>query len=139
MADPERNQGGAESTAELVKQLANQMTTLFRQEVELAKAEMAQKGKRFGVGAGMFGAAGLLGLTAFAVLTACFVLALAVVMPAALAALVVAVIYGAGAGILALQGKDRVKEAAPPVPEQTAESVKEDVEWLKTRARSAKR
>jgi len=121
------------STGDLVSRLANEATALVRQEVELAKAELAEKAKETGKGAGMFGGAGILGLFAFGALTACLILALDTAVPAWLAALIVAVVYGAIGGVLALSGKRKVQEAAPPVPEQTVESVKEDVQWLKTR------
>ena len=125
--------------AELVKQLSEQTSRLARQEVELAKAELAVKGKRAGIGAGMFGGAGLFGFFAFAALTATFILALAEAVAPWLAALIVTVVYGAIAGVLALQGKNKVQEAVPPVPEQATESVKEDVQWAKTRAQSARK
>jgi hypothetical protein len=124
---------------ELLKQLSEETTRLVHQELELAKAELAQKGRQAGLGAGLFGAAGAIGLLAAAALTACFILALDAVMPAWLAALIVAVVYGAVAAILALRGRDRVKQAVPPVPEQTIETVKEDVEWAKTQMPSAKK
>jgi hypothetical protein len=124
---------------ELLKQLSEETTRLVHQELELAKAELAQKGKQAGLGAGLFGAAGAIGLLAAAALTACFILALAAVMPAWLAALIVAVGYGAVAAVLAVRGRDRVKQAVPPVPEQTIETVKEDVEWAKTQMPSAKK
>ena len=125
--------------AELVKQLSEQTSTLARQEIELAKAELAAKGKRAGIGAGMFGGAGLVGLYAFGALTAAIILALAEGLDGWLAALIVAVVYGAIAGILALTGKTKVQQATPPVPEATVDSVKEDVEWAKTRARAGRR
>jgi hypothetical protein len=124
---------------ELLKQLSEETTQLVHQELELAKAELAQKGKQAGLGAGLFGAAGAIGLLAAAALTACFILALAAVMPAWLAALIVAVGYGAVAAVLAVRGRDRVKQAVPPVPEQTIETVKEDVQWAKTQMPSAKK
>jgi hypothetical protein len=124
---------------ELLKQLSEETTRLVHQELELAKAELAQKGRQAGLGAGLFGAAGAIGLLAAAALTACFILALDAVMPAWLAALIVAVVYGAVAAILALRGRDRVKQAVPPVPEQTIETVKEDMEWAKTQMPSAKK
>jgi hypothetical protein len=124
---------------ELLKQLSEETTRLVHQELELAKAELAQKGKQAGLGAGLFGAAGAIGLLAAAALTACFILALAAVMPAWLAALIVAVGYGAVAAFLAVRGRDRVKQAVPPVPEQTIETVKEDMEWAKTQMPSAKK
>ena len=123
---------------ELLKQLSEQTSTLVRQEMELAKAELTEKGKRAGIGAGMFGGAGLLGLYAMGALTACLILALAEAMDGWLAALIVAAVYGLIAGGLALTGKEQGSRATPPAPEQATESVKEDVEWAKTRARSGR-
>ena len=123
---------------DLVKQLSEQTTELVRKEVELAKAELAEKGKRAGIGAGMFGGAGLFGFFAFAGLTATFILALVTVVEPWIAALIVTVVYGAIAGVLALQGKNKVQQAGPPVPEQAVDSTKEDVAWVKTRAKSAR-
>ena len=125
--------------SELVKQLTEQTRTLARQEIELAKVELTEKGKKAGLGAGMFGGAGLFGFLALAVFTACLVLALATAMEPWLAALIVAVLYGAIAGVLALSGKKQVQEATPAVPEQTVETVKEDVEWTKQRAQAGRR
>jgi uncharacterized membrane protein YqjE len=139
MAMPGDNELRDRSTAELLKRLSDETTTLVKQELELAKAELQEKGKRAGVGAGMFGGAGLFGVAAFAALTACVIAALDLAMPLWLAALIVAVVYAAVAGVLALRGKQKVTEATPPVPEQARESVKEDVEWAKTRARSGRR
>ena len=127
-----------QSVAELVKQLSEQTSRLARQEVELAKAELTVKGKRAGLGAGMFGGAGLFGLYALGALTATIILALATAMTAWLAALIVAAVYGAVAGVLALTGKSKVQAATPPMPEQATESVKEDVRWAKTRAQEAR-
>jgi hypothetical protein len=123
---------------ELLKQLSEQTTRLVRQELELAKAELTQKGKQAGAGAGLFGAAGAIGFLTLAALTTCFILALNAVMPAWLAALLVAVVYGVVAAVLAMRGRAKVKQATPPVPEQTIETVKEDVEWAKTQMRSDK-
>jgi hypothetical protein len=124
--------------AELVKQLSEQTTRLARQEVELAKAELAMKGKRAGIGAGMFGAAGILGLYAAGALTATVVLALAAAVAAWLAALIVGVVLAALAGALALRGKTKVKQAVPPTPEQTIQTVKEDVRVTKQRAQEGR-
>ena len=123
---------------ELLKQLSEQTTRLVRQELELAKAELTQKGKQAGAGAGLFGAAGAIGFLALGALTTCFILALNAVMPAWLAALLVVVVYGVVAAVLAMRGRAKVKQATPPVPEQTIETVKEDVEWAKTQMRSDK-
>ena len=124
------------SMGELLKQLSEQTTRLVHQELELAKAELTQKGRQAAAGAGLFGGAGAIGLAALGALTACFILALNAIMPAWLAALIVAVVYGAIAAFLALRGRDKVKQVTPLVPEQTVETVKEDVEWAKTQMRS---
>src|SRR5690349_16659362 len=124
---------------DLVKQLAEQTSTLVRQEVDLAKAEVAQKGQQAGKGAGLIGAAAVIGLLAAGALTAFLIMLLDGALANWLAALVVAVVFGAIAGILALQGRNRIRAATPAKPEQTVETVKEDVEWAKTRAASARK
>ena len=124
------------SLGELLKQLSEQTTRLVHQELELAKAELQQKGRQAGAGAGMFGGAGALGLAALGALTACCILALNAIMPAWLAALIVAVVYAIIAFVLVKQGQARVRRATPPVPTQTIETMKEDVEWAKTQMRS---
>jgi uncharacterized membrane protein YqjE len=138
LGDPGDSDLRERSMGELLRQLSEQTTRLVHQELELAKAELQQKGKEAGAGAGLFGGAGALGLAALGALTACFILALNAIMPAWLAALIVAVVYGAIAAFLALRGRDKVKQATPLVPEQTIETVKEDVEWAKTQMRSEK-
>jgi uncharacterized membrane protein YqjE len=129
---------GEESVAELTRRLSDETTRLVRAEVELAKAELAAKGKQVGVGAGMFGGAGLVGLYALGALTAAVILALTTAVAGWLAALIVAAVYAAVAGVLALRGKSQVQSATPPVPERAVESVKEDVEWTKQSVKSAK-
>lgn len=126
------------STGNLVKQLSEQTSTLVRQELDLAKAELTEKGKTAGVGAGMLGGAGVAGLLALGALTATLILVLAEAMDAWVAALLVTVVWAAAAGVLALAGRGRVREGMPPAPEQTVESVKEDVQWAKTQARSGR-
>ncbi len=150
-----------ESTADLVRQLADEtrtlvkqelefaraeasrmggsVTTLAKQELRLAKAEMAEKGRKAGPGIGMVGAAGAVGLLAAGTLTAFLVLALDGVMPNWLAALLVGLVYAVIAASLYYAGKGRVQDAGPLVPEQTVETVKEDVEWAKTQLGSGKR
>ena len=86
----------------------------------------------------MFGGAGMFGLYALGALTACLILALATAVTGWLAALIVTAVYGAIAGVLALTGKSKIKQGVPPVPEQTVESVKEDVEWTKRRVRDGR-
>jgi MFS family permease len=136
--DEQRTQLEDRPMAELVRQLSDQTTTLVRQEIELAKAEMTAKGKQVGIGAGAFGAAGLVGLYAVGAFTACLILALSTAVDGWLAALIVGVVYAAIAGILALVGKKRTQAGAPPVPERAISSTKEDVEWAKTRAKTAR-
>jgi hypothetical protein len=121
-----------QSMGELFKQLSDDLSTLLRQELKLAQAEMTEKGKKAGIGARMYGAAGIVGMLALLTLTTCLVAALATGMAVWLAALIVSVVYGALAGGLALIAKKRVSQATPPVPEQTIDSVKEDVQWAKT-------
>jgi uncharacterized membrane protein YqjE len=123
---------------ELLKQLSNETTTLVRQELELAKAEVREKAEKAGPGFGMWGAAGVTAMVAFGSLTAFLILALDGAMPNWLAALIVGLIYAAIAGFLYLRGKRRVQEAGPPVPEQTIETVKEDLQWAKHPTTSAK-
>jgi uncharacterized membrane protein YqjE len=138
MAGEQNNDLRERGTGELLKELSDHTTTLVRKEIELAKAELGEKGKKAGQGAGMFGGAGLFGLLAFGALTTCIIVALDSAVELWLAALIVAVVYGAIAGVLALQGRNKVQEAGPPVPEQATESVKEDVQWAKTQARSGR-
>jgi MFS family permease len=126
------------SLADLARQLSNQTTELVRHEVELAKAELRVKGKRAGVGAGMFGGAGALGLYALGALTAAIIAGIAEALPVWASALIVAALYGAIAGILALRGKKKVQQATPPLPQETVESVKEDVRYTKQRAQEAR-
>ena len=123
---------------DLVKQLAGQTSTLVRQEIELAKAEMSRKAEIAGKGAGMLSGAAVVGLLAAGALTAFVILLLSEAMDAWLAALIVAVVLGAVAAVLALTGRNRIRTATPPVPEQTVETVKEDVEWAKTRTPSGR-
>ena len=124
---------------ELMKQLAEETSTLVRQELALARAEMTQKGRRAGLGAGMLGAAGVAALLALGAFTAFLILALDGVMPNWLAALLVAAVYGAVAAVLGLRGKEKVQEAGSPVPEQTKETIQEDVQWAKTQLKSGKK
>ena len=126
------------SLPELLKQLSQETATLVRQEIELAKAEVSEKGKKAGIGVGMFGAAGVTALLALMAFTAFLILVLAEAMPGWTAALIVTAVYGIVAAVLGLQGKEKVKEATPPAP-QTVETVKEDIEWAKHPTTSAKR
>ena len=128
-----------ESMAQLVKELSHEAATLVREEVALAKAEMTEKGKQAGLGLGMFGGSGLFAVFSFGALTTCLIAALNTFMALWLGALIVAVVYAAVAGALAMTGKQEVKQAKPPVPEQTKQTLKEDMQWAKHQATSAKR
>jgi MFS family permease len=127
------------SMGELFGKLSAETSTLIRQEMELARAELTEKGKEAGKGAGLFGGAGAVGLLGAGALTAGVILLLDLAIAGWLAAILVGLVYAAVAGLLALQGRDRIQRATPPVPEETVDTVKEDVAWAKTRARSAKR
>jgi Putative Actinobacterial Holin-X, holin superfamily III len=124
---------------EVARDLTRDVSLLVRQEVELAKTELAQKGRVAAPGLGMIGGAGVAGLMAAGALTAFAILGLATFLPDWLSALIVGVVLAAAAYVLAKQGKERVEEAGTPVPEQAIETVKEDVEWAKTRATSARK
>ena len=127
------------SVAELARQLSDQTTQLARQEVALAKAELAEKGKRVGIGAGMFGGAGLVGFYAVGALIAAAILALATAVDGWLAALIVGLVLAAVAGVLALLGKGKVQTATPPLPTEAISSLQADVETAKTRAQEGRR
>jgi hypothetical protein len=127
------------SLGELFSKLSNETSTLIRQEMELARAELTEKGKEAGKGAGLFGGAGAVGLLGAGALTAGLILLLDLAIAAWLAAIIVGLLYVAVAAVLGLKGRDKIQAATPPVPEQTVDTVKEDVEWAKTRARSAQR
>ena len=125
-------EAGADPTlGALVHDLTEQMSTLVRDEMRLAQAELAEKGKRAGVGVGLFSVAGLLAFFGVAVLIATAVLALSLAMSAWLAALIVAVVLLAAAGVAAMLGKSNVERATPPKPEQAIEGIKDDVATVK--------
>ena len=109
---------------------SEQISRLVRDELELARAEMAAKAKRAGTGAGLFGAAGVTALYGVAVLLAALIALLDLVMPLWLAALIVAVVLLAGAGVLALLGRREVREVGTPLPAQAVDSVKADVQTV---------
>jgi Putative Actinobacterial Holin-X, holin superfamily III len=124
---------------EVAKNLTSDVSLLVRQEIELAKAEMAQKARTAAPGIGMFGGAGIVALCAAGALTAFAVLVFSIFLPEWAAALIVGAVLAAVAVVLVRQGKERVADAGKPIPEQTIETVKEDVEWTKTRASSARK
>jgi uncharacterized membrane protein YqjE len=123
------------STAELVKQLSEQVSELVRDELKLAQLEMTRKGKQAGVGIGILGGGGLVALYGLGCLIACVIIAISGVLAAWLAALIVGAALLTAAGVAALVGKGRLQKATPPVPEETVSSVKTDVEEIKERAR----
>lgn len=120
-----------ESIGDLLKRLSQDTSTLVKQEMALARAELTEQGKRAGKGAGMLGGAGVAGLLTLGALTATVIGVLDTGMAFWLAALIVTVVWAAVAGVLALQGRNEIKEATPPAP-QTVETVKEDARWAKT-------
>jgi uncharacterized membrane protein YqjE len=124
-----------EPVSDLLKQVSDEATTLVRQEIRLAAAEMTGKAKEAGIGAGMVGGAGYTLHLASLGLMLCLIFALATAMPAWLAALVVTVVFVAIAGALALVGKKRIQKAGPPIPEETIESVKQTIETVKEEAK----
>lgn len=127
----QQRQPEASSTGELVSALSEQTARLVRSELELAKAEMSAKAKHAGIGVGMFGGAGVVALYGVGALIATMILALALVLAPWLAALIVTVLLFAVAGVLALLGKKQVDQATPLKPEETAASVKTDVDTVK--------
>ena len=122
-----------QSFGDLFKHLSEQTSALVRQEVELARAELRQKGERAGAGAGLMAAGAVLGAGAFGALTAALIVVLAIWVDTWLACLIVTAVYAVTAASLVAIGKRKVKEAAPPIPEQTIETLKEDVQWARTR------
>jgi uncharacterized membrane protein YqjE len=115
----------------VVHRLSEQLPELVRSELRLAQAELAQKGKRAGVGIGLFGTAGIVALYGIAGLLTTVVVLLDLAMPLWLAVLIVTVVLFAGAGVAALLGKKEVAEATPPAPERAIAGVKEDVATVK--------
>lgn len=127
------------STGDLVKDLSRETSTLVRQELALARAEMAEKGKKATAGAAMLAGAGVAALLMLGALTAFLILLLDEAMPPWSAALLVTVLWGIVGAVLAYLGRDKLGEVGTPVPEKTMDSVKEDIEWLKDRNRSEAR
>ena len=133
METTQNDQLSDRSLAELVKQLSEQTSTLVRQELQLAQLELQQKGKRAGIGAGLFGGSGLVALYAVGALVAAAVMLLVTAVAPWLAGLIVAAVLFALAGVLALTGKKQVEQATPPVPKQAIESTQRTVEEVKGR------
>ena len=125
------SQTQSQTLGALVHQLTQQVPELIRSEIRLAQAEVAEKGKRAGVGIGMFSVAGLLAFFAFGSLVATAILALALVVDAWLAALIVALVLLAAAAVAGLVGKNKVAEAGPPAPERAIQGLKDDIATVK--------
>ncbi|MCW2954467.1 MAG: hypothetical protein JWQ48_3637 [Conexibacter sp.] len=125
--------------AALLRLLSDQTSTLVREEIALAKAELSQKGRRAGAGAGLFGGAGLLAVFGVGALTAAAVLALDLLVASWLAALIVAVLSLAIAAVAGLLGRTQVQRATPPMPEQTVATLKADVQVARSRVQEARR
>ncbi|MEV6686454.1 phage holin family protein [Streptomyces sp. NPDC051130] len=123
-----------DSVGVLVSRASRQISELVREEMRLARVEMTQKGKRFGKGGGLFGAAGLVGVLAAQALLATCIAALALVLPVWAAALIVTAVLGAIAACMAVAGKKQITKAGTPAPEQTIDSVKADVAEIKEKA-----
>ena len=137
--EPEVVQGSVdkrnEPVGDLLKQVSGEASTLMRQELKLASAEMTGKAKELGAGAGMFGGAGYVLHLASIGLMLCLIFALATAMAPWLAALIVTVVFVAIAGALAFIGKKRIEKAGPPIPEEAIESVKQTIETVKEEAK----
>jgi hypothetical protein len=133
-ATPVATPVGEASTGELVSRLTEQASHLIRDELRLAQLEIQQKAKKVGVGAGLFGGAGVVALYGVGALVACAVLALATFLPAWLSALIVGVLLLIVAGVLALLGKKQVAQGTPPMPQEAVDGLKRDVETVKERA-----
>jgi len=127
------------SIAELTKELLRNVSELVRREIELAKLEMTEKARRLTVGIALVAVGGVVLLAMLGALTATAILALATTLDAWLAALIVTVVAGALGAVVLLLGVKSLKRGAPPVPDQTVDSVKEDIAWVKTRAKSGTR
>jgi len=139
MSTPQMDDLHERPIGEVASALTRDLSLLIRQELELAKAEMRQKGRIALPGLGMMGAAGVVGLLAAGALTAFVILLLSLFLDGWLAALLTALALAGVAAALALAGKERVEEVGSPLPEQTIETMKEDAEWMKEQARSARR
>ncbi len=124
-----------QSTAELVQRASEQVSRLVRDEIALAKAELAEKGKHAGIGAGLFGVGGVLALYGIGALIATLIVVFDLFLPLWLAALIIATSLFLIAGILALIGKSQVTKAVPPEPQAAIESVKADVDEVKQAVR----
>jgi uncharacterized membrane protein YqjE len=131
MISAERERLRQRSTGELVRDLSQLTSTLVRKEIDLAKVEMAEKGRKAGVGVGALAGAAVAALAALGTLTAFLILALDGAMPNWAAALVVTLVWVAIGLVLGAVGRQELRELGSPVPEKTVDTLKEDIEWLK--------
>ncbi|WP_433336558.1 phage holin family protein [Spirillospora sp. CA-294931] len=121
-------------TGDLVKQASQQISELVRAEMRLAVAEVKDKGRHAGKGAGLFGGAGIVALYGVGALLAAAIAALALALPVWASALIIGLVLLAIAGVMAMVGRKQVRQAAPPMPEQAIESAKRDLTEIKGRA-----
>ena len=128
-----------QSVGQLLRELSEETSTLVRQEVQLAKAELSEKAQQAGKGAGLLAGAAVMGVALLGAFTAFLIAVIALALPVWLAALVVTMVYAVVVAVLALAGRSALRKATPVKPEQTIDTVKEDVQWAKTQAKSAKR
>ncbi|MFG1929010.1 phage holin family protein [Cryptosporangium sp. NPDC048952] len=135
MAEPVAPTPSDLSTGELVTQITRQVSTLVRDELALARIELTQKGKKAGVGAGLFGGAGVVALYGVGALLTAAIAALALVLPVWASALIVAAVLYVISGVVALLGKKNLSQATPPVPAEAVEGVKTDVHTIREHAR----
>jgi uncharacterized membrane protein YqjE len=126
---------GDQSTADLVQRASEQMTKLVRDELALARAELTEKGKHAGVGVGLFGGGGVVALYGVGALIASLIMLLALAMPGWVAALIVAVVLFGTAAVLAVVGRNQVRQANPPQPEQAVSNMRADVDTVKAAVR----
>ncbi len=138
-AEGSREPANESTTAELAGDLTRQITGLIHSEIQLAKSEVAEKGRKFGFGAGGFGLSGLFGLFGLGCLVAAAVVAVHLQVALWIACLAVGGGCFAVAAVAALAARAQVKQATPPLPTEAIESTKEDVQWVKTQAKSANR
>ncbi|MBT2404783.1 MULTISPECIES: phage holin family protein [unclassified Streptomyces] len=130
-----RQSRSEESVSELVQQASQQLSQLVRDEMRLARAEMAQKGKRYGRGGGLFGGAGLFGVLTLQALAATAIAALSLTLDVWLAALIITALLAGITTVMAATGKKEIDKAGSPAPQETVDSVKADMNEIKERAK----
>jgi uncharacterized membrane protein YqjE len=136
MTTTEETHQDRRSIRELIDQLSEDVRGLVRAEVSVIRAELEEKVRRLAVGAALVAVAGVLGLVALGAATATAIIALANVLATWLAALIVTAVFAFVAGIVLLAGVKMLRRGVPPAPKESVDSIKEDVSWVKARARS---